>query len=89
MRAYLIAALTLLPIAAQAAPAGYMVECTSSCTAPDGTTQPAGTFFGPVVVDLSNDGGWQPTDGAGKTGDVKLVPYTGQTPYTPPLMPAP
>ncbi|WP_298281295.1 hypothetical protein [Acidocella sp.] len=81
MRALIIAALALFPFVAHAAPANYAIECTAPCVASDGTTQPAGTFLNTVVADPSN--GWLPTDGAGNSQDVKLVPDTRQPVYVP------
>lgn len=36
---------------ALAAPGRYVVECNATCTAPDGTQQPAGTVLNRVLVD--------------------------------------
>jgi len=70
----------LLPAAAWADPGKYAVECTSACVAQDQSTQPAGTIIN--VIEAS--AGFVPTDFAGNTDDVEIVPYAGQTIYNPP-----
>lgn len=54
----------------------WAVVCTASCTALDGTSQPAGTTIEKIWWDgVSN---WSPP------ANTQVVPYTGQTVYTPP-----
>lgn len=55
--------------------ATYALECTASCTAGDGTTQPAGTILGLVIWDGHST--WTPPSG------LEAVLYTGQTVYVP------
>lgn len=78
VRFFAAVALLLGVASAHAAPAPYVLECSpSSCTAPDGTTQPAGTFTRTFEWDGA-------TPYALPSGTV-AVPYTGQTVYAPPV----
>ena len=73
-RAALIAALMLAPLSARAAT--YVLVCgPSSCTAPDGTTQAAGTALGRIV--------WDGTTPYTTPAGEQAVPYTNQTIYQP------
>jgi hypothetical protein len=63
--------------AAHAAPGTYVVQCTASCVAIDGTTQPAGTALNRIVADPDT---FNPGTG------LTLVPDTGQAIYQPPVV---
>jgi hypothetical protein len=70
---HLIFSLALLaPLCAHAA--NYVVVCATTCTAFDGTTQPAGTALNRIIAD--------PTFNPGP--GLALIPDTGQSIYAPP-----
>ena len=66
-----------LLISAPAFAGNYVVTCTTSCTALDGTTQPAGTVINRILAD--------PTFNPGP--GLSLQPDTGQAVYVPPAKP--
>lgn len=70
----LIAALLLLATPAVAAsPSNWAIVCTATCTAPDGTSQPAGTMIGKIWWDGVT--AWTPPP------NTNAVAFTGQTLY--------
>ena len=74
--------LALLAAPAQAAaPSSWAVVCTASCTAPDGTTQPAGTVLGKIWWDGA--AAYPPCSAA----TTACVADTGQAVYAPPAPP--
>jgi hypothetical protein len=68
-----IIALALLALASTANAGTYVVVCTAPCTAPDGTTQPAGTAVNRIVADPD----FNPGDG------LSLVADDGRPIYAP------
>ncbi len=72
----ILAAIALL-IASPAFAGDYVVTCTAPCTAPDGTTQPAGTVINRILADPTFDPG----------PGLSIQPDTGQAVYAPPPAP--